>query len=244
MSSLWNTFVYIPLYNALILITAFTPGHSVGVAVITLTIAVKIALLPMTIRASKAQRAMKEIDPEIKELRNTYANDKQQLATKTMELYKEKGVNPASGCLPIIIQLPFIIALYQLMWRGLSLHSEALYAFVPHPEALNMMLFGINLAGKNILLAVLAGLTQFLQTKFLFPNTKSLFEKQQSEMTMQEEFTRSLNIQMLFIFPILISYISYRYSAAVALYFITSNIVGIGQEYYLRATKQKSQPTP
>lgn len=240
MSSIWNTFIYTPLYNILIAIVAFIPGHSVGLAIIILTLLVKFALLPLTIRSSKAQRAMKLLDPKLRELREKYKDDRQQLSLKTMELYRNEGVNPFSGCLPVIVQLPFVIALYFLIVKGLHLNTEMLYSYIPKPDHLNLTFFGADLASKSIVFALLAGVTQYLQTKYLIPNPKELFKKQENkEVSMQDEFAKSMNIQMLFVFPVLIAFISYTTSLAVALYFITSNIVGIAQEQYLRRTGNK-----
>jgi YidC/Oxa1 family membrane protein insertase len=87
------------------------PGADIGVAVILLTLLVKFVLFPLSHKSSKSQADMKKIEPDIKALQEKHKGDKEALAKKTMELYKEKGVNPFSGCLPIILQLPIIIAL-------------------------------------------------------------------------------------------------------------------------------------
>ena len=111
-SSVWHEIVYQPLYNILAFLIGVLPGHSVGLAIITLTVVVRLALFPLTGKSMKAQKVMKELEPELKRIREAHKNDKQLQAKKTMELYQEKGVTPFSGCLPLFIQIPIIIGLY------------------------------------------------------------------------------------------------------------------------------------
>src|SRR5438552_3102102 len=111
-STFWHAIVYKPLYNVLIFFISIFPGHSVGGAIIALTLIVKLALYPLTGKSIKAQRAMKELEPELKKIREIHKDDKQLQAKKTMELYQERGVTPFSGCLPLFIQIPIIIGLY------------------------------------------------------------------------------------------------------------------------------------
>jgi YidC/Oxa1 family membrane protein insertase len=235
MHELWNTAIYNPLYNILIGFIAVTPGHDVGLAIIFLTVAVKTLLFPLTKKASIAQRAMREIEPDIRALREKYANDKQELSKRMILLYQEKKISPFSGCLPILIQIPIVIALYLLFLRGLSLDPSILYGFTPRPEALDLQFFVIDLAGKSIFLAILAGGTQFLQTKLMLPKpSPQPTSDPKKPPSFQEEFQKSMNMQMLYIFPILIGFVSFTTSAAVALYFVASNIFGIGQEFLIR----------
>lgn len=235
MHELWNTTIYNPLYNILIGFVALVPGHDVGLAIIVLTLVVKSVLFPLTKKASIAQREMRKLEPEIRALREKYARDKQELSRRMILLYQEKNISPFSGCLPILIQIPIIIALYLLFLRGLSIDEAILYSFTPHPLSLDLNFFFIDLSGKSIILASLAGITQFFQTKIMLSKTPAPPEQDQKKpLSFQEEFQRSMNIQMLYVFPVLIGFVSFTTSAAVALYFVTSNIFGIGQEYLIR----------
>lgn len=245
MSELWNAAIYDPLYNILVAFVALSPGHSVGLAIIILTIAVKTALFPLTKKASIAQRAMREIEPEIRELREKYANDKQELSRRMILLYQKKKISPFSGCLPMFVQIPIVIALYLLFLKGLSLDPSLLYSFTPRPETLDLRFLSIDLAGKSILLAVLAGMTQHIQTKLMLsksPTPPPIDPKKRP--SFQEEFQRSMNTQMLYVFPILIGFVSFTTSAAVALYFVVSNIFGIGQEYLIQRQIWTKKHTP
>jgi YidC/Oxa1 family membrane protein insertase len=192
----------------------------------------------MTLKASHTQRSMKEIEPSLKELREKHSKDQKILAQKTMELYKEKGVNPFSGCLPLFIQLPFLIALYQIVLHGLEIHNDLLYSFVPVPEILNLHIFSTSLAAQSIVFAVIAGASQFILAIMMSPNVKGLFSRPSEKSSNQEEFARSMSIQMLTIFPLMIGFISYKYRVAVALYLITSNIFGVAQELWVRQSRK------
>jgi YidC/Oxa1 family membrane protein insertase len=159
-----------------------------------------------------------------------------------MELYKEHKVTPFSGCLPILLQLPFIIGLYFVFWKGLSIDPAIIYSFVPHPESLNTHFLGLDLAGRSILLAVLAGATQFGQAWLVSGKTTNEpkeEKKEKGESSFQDDFQKSMQIQMLYILPIMIGVFAYSISAAVALYWTVSNIVSIAQELYI---KRKVKP--
>jgi YidC/Oxa1 family membrane protein insertase len=242
MKELWHSLFYQPLYNALIAIIAFVPGHSVGVGIIVLTLMVKGALLPLTAKSSRAQRAMKVLDPAMKAIKERHKDNKEAQAKAMMELYKEHKVTPFSGCLPILLQLPFIIGLYFVFWKGLSIDPAIIYSFVPHPESLNTHFLGLDLAGRSILLAVLAGATQFGQAWLVSGKTTNEpkeEKKEKGESSFQDDFQKSMQIQMLYILPIMIGVFAYSISAAVALYWTVSNIVSIAQELYI---KRKVKP--
>lgn len=234
MKELWHHFAYEPLYNALIGLVDVLPGNNVAFAIIVLTIAVKAALLPLTAKSSRAQKAMKAIQPELKAIQEKHKDDKEKLARATMELYQKHGVNPFSGCLPILVQLPFIIALYFVFWKGLAIDPTTLYGFIPAPEALNFAFLGIDITQKSIILALAAGLTQFIQAQITMPDPFSKKEEEKKAPSFQDDLQRSMQMQMKYILPVMIGFFAYSISAAVALYWTVSNIVSIGQELYMK----------
>jgi YidC/Oxa1 family membrane protein insertase len=241
LSAIWHTAIYAPLYNLLMLFVAVLPGHSVGGAIILLTATVKGVLYPLAQKGIIAQRAMRELEPKIKEIRERHKEDKVQVAQKTMELYQKEGVTPFSGCLPLLIQIPIIIALYWTFFKGLSITPEYFYSFVPIPEELDMDFLVFDLAAKSIFLACAAGFTQYIQADLSLGNQKedNTKPKQTSDKpSFQEDFQKSMQFQMRYIFPIMISFIAYTTSAAVALYWVTSNIFSIAQELHARRQKQ------
>jgi YidC/Oxa1 family membrane protein insertase len=231
-SSIWNTAIYEPLYNILILIIDSLPGHSVGVAIILLTIFVKIVLFPLTAKSIRAQRAMKELEPELKVLKERHGDDRQKLAQETMALYQKRGVTPFSGCLPLLIQIPVIIGLYWVFSQGLkSVDKDILYSFVSIPESLDMHFLVFDLAGKSIFLALLAGVTQFIQTHISLGKQAPLpAPDPDKKPSFQEDFARSMQVQMRYVLPVIVGGISMTLPAAVALYWAISNILSTGQE--------------
>ncbi len=231
-SDIWNSAVYQPLYNVLILLIDNLPGHSVGLAIILLTIIVKIVLFPLTAKSIRAQREMKELEPELKKLKERHGDDKQKLAAETMALYQKRGVTPFSGCLPLLIQIPVIIGLYWVFSHGLGkIDTAILYSFVSAPLMLDMHFLVFDLAGKSIFLALLAGVTQFIQTHVaLGKQVPPAAVVPGSKPSFQEDFARSMQVQMRYVLPVIVGGISMTLPAAVALYWATSNILSTGQE--------------
>ena len=232
MQHLWNEYLYRPLYNLLIAFTAVVPLGDVGLAIILLTVFIKLILYPLTKRSVESQLVQKELEPELARIKKEYPDKKIQ-AEKTMELYKEKQASPFSGCLPLLIQFPIIIALYYVFYRGLAQAPNLLYSFIPTPGALNTHFLGIvDLAVPSIILAVLAGASQFIQMRLSVSAMKKMGGN--TPASPENAFAQSMQTQMQYILPIMIIFIGTKLSGAVALYWITSNIVTTIQEYMIR----------
>lgn len=242
MISLWNAIIYKPLYNVLIFLIAILPGHSVGVAIILLTLFVKILLYPLTGKSITAQRQMRELEPDLKRIRDENKDDKQKQAKLTMELYQKHKVSPLSGCLPILIQIPVIIGLYWVFLTGLKvIDTSILYSFVSAPLSLDMHFLMFDLSQKSILLALLAGVTQFIQTHLSLGKQPPPPPASAEKASFQEDFARSMQIQMRYILPVMIGFIAYTTAGAVALYWATSNILSIIQELIMQPKEKKVQ---
>lgn len=232
LSELFHAVVFDPIYNLLIAAIAVLPTADVGLSVIFVTIVVKILLLPLSLKAATTQRLMKELTEPLKEIKEKY-KDRQEQALKTMELYKEKNVNPFSSILVLMLQIPVIVGLFLVFANGglPELQDGLLYGFVPLPHAINMEFLGlIDMAGRSALLAFLAGATQFVQVRLAIPKP----EAKKDNATFQEDLARSMQLQMRFMLPVIVTLVAYFASAAVALYWITSNIFAIGQELYIK----------
>ena len=176
---------------------------------------------------------MRTLAPHLEKLKEKYKDNKQEQAKKTMELYKEHGVNPFSGCLLVLIQLPIIFALYFVFFKGLpNLNAEHLYSFVTLPETVSMMFVGIMLSKKSIILALLAAITQYYQIKLSIPPMAPA--EKGAKPSFKDDFARSFNIQMRYMLPVIVFGISYTISAAVALYWATSNLFSIAHELYVK----------
>jgi len=181
---------------------------------------------------------MRELEPELKEIREKYKDKKEEQAQQTMELYKQHGVSPFSGCIMLIIQLPILIALYQVFWKGLDLGGAGLYSFVAKPEFVRMEFLGlIDMGASSLLLAILVGLSQFIQMKLAQPPVKQ--PKKTGTKSFQDEFARAMRIQTTYILPAFIAFISYRFPAAVPLYWTTINIFATVHEGIVRIKAQK-----
>ena len=173
LTTIFNGALYHPLLNVLFLFYHYLPGQDLGIAVILLTVLIKFIFYPLGTQTFKSQKAMSEIQPRIKEIQEKYKGNREGQSKAMMELYKEKKINPLSGCLPLLLQLPILIALYQVFLKGI--HSEAmahLYSFVPHPAQIDPTFLGlVNLSQPNFILAILAGVTQYFQLR-MTPQTK------------------------------------------------------------------------
>lgn len=240
MSYLYNTFIFHPLYNGLIYLIDVFPWMDVGIAVIIFTIIVRLILFPLSKKSIVTQVKMREIQPELENLKKTVP-DKQQQAIKVMALYKEKGVNPFSSFLFLLIQLPIIYALYSIFIdSGLPVVNEALlYSFVGIPM-IDMHFLGlIDIGAKSILMAILAAVAQYLQLHFSLaslPNTTP--NSSNPSMDMAQNMMKNMK----YVFPIMIFFISYQISAVVALYWTVSSLFTLGQELVVRRHLKKHQP--
>ncbi|MFZ2072673.1 MAG: YidC/Oxa1 family membrane protein insertase [Minisyncoccia bacterium] len=227
---LWDTVLYKPFVNILAFFVSIIPGGDVGIAVIILTLLVKTALFPLSQRSIESQAKMNALAPELKKIKTSGASKEEQ-ARLTMELYKTNKTNPFSGCLLVLIQIPIIFALYYAFYKGINFDSSSLYSFVNAPVNINMNFLGmLDLTQKSLILAIIAGLSQFFQAYYMPKPAIS----DSSSGSFQESFSKNMNMQMKYIFPFVVAFIAYSISGAVALYWITSNIFAIGQQIYVK----------
>lgn len=227
--SAFNTILYQPLLNGLVLLYNYLPGHDFGIAVIILTVLIKIILYPLGVKSLKSQKAMSEIQPKIKEIQRKYKDNKEEQTKQIMALYKEAKMNPFSGCLPILVQLPVLIALYRVFWNGLKPEQMVhLYSFVSSPGIIDASFLGIlNLNEPSIIMAFLAGALQFIQVKLISP------KKQKKE----TGFSGQLQKQMQYFMPAFMVLILLRLPSALGLYFVASTLFTIGQQYVMLREK-------
>jgi len=237
-SSVFNTFFYEPLYNGLIfLMTNVIPWADVGVAIVIFTIIIKLILLPISFKAIRTQVQMKEVEPEIKKIKEKNKNNNQAQAVELMSLYKKRGIKPFSGFILIFLQLPIILALYFIFLKGgfPVVKTEILYSFVSKPEMVDIMFLGlVDITQKNLIIAMIAGITQFFHTMVAMPKDKKSDKDAKTTKTFKDEIMKSMSTQMRYVFPFIVFFISYKLSTAVAIYWATSNLVHIFQEIYIR----------
>lgn len=235
---MFHAIFYVPLYNALIFLTNLF-GGSLGLAVIGLTIIVKLVLAPLAHASIKSQIEQKKLQPLVDELKKKYPDQKQQ-SVKLMELYKEHKTNPLAGCLLLLLQLPVIIALYNVFLKGVVINPADLWSFVTAPGAINTMFLGLDMGQGSIwskvILAVLAGATQYLQMRWspamATPNAP-VVAKTDSPTGGMADMAANMTKSMKYTMPLMITVFAYAVPGAVALYWIISNLVMIAQEKFV-----------
>tara|TARA_B100000508_G_scaffold60333_2_gene47458 strand:- start:16847 stop:17614 length:768 start_codon:yes stop_codon:yes gene_type:complete len=238
--NIFHAVAYDPIYNLLVFLVDIIPGGDVGLAVILATVIVKIILFPLSLSAVRTQMVMKIAQPKIKEIQERLKDKREEMAKELMALYKEYKINPFSSLLLFLIQIPIIIALYLVFLREAfpEVNVDLLYSFVAIPEVISLQFLGfIDVTGRSIILALLAGITAYFQVRFAMPAPGPRKENA----SMKDDMIRNLQIQMRFMMPVLITIFAYVISAAVALYFVASNLFAIGQELYMRQTVKKEK---
>lgn len=225
---LWHTIFYQPLLNLLVWIYNLV-GSDMGLAIIVLTILIKLVLYPLSQQTLKSQRALQKLQPQVEEVKKQYKDQKDKLAQELMKLYQREKVSPMSSCLPLLVQLPFLIALFQVFRSGLNSGSlEMLYPFVTNPEHLNDTLFGVwHLAERSIPLALITGLAQYVQTKMLI-TTKPPAAVPGSQ---DENMASMMNKQMKYMMPIMTVFFGFKLPGGLMLYWFVNTLLTIGQQY-------------
>lgn len=229
MTQLFHSFIYQPIFNALVFLYDTIPGHDLGIAIILLTVIIRLLLYPLSQKQIESQKKMQEIQPEIKRIQEKYKNDKEKQGRELMNFYKEKKVNPASGCLPLVVQIVFIIALYQALVAGINFtECKDLYSFVACPERIGTSFLGImDLAKPSLVLAILTAAAQFFQTKMMMAKTKG------AAVSGKGDFAQIMNQQMLYLGPLLTLFIGARFPAGLPLYWLVMTLFMIAQQYWV-----------
>lgn len=220
---MFTTIIIQPLLNLLVGLYDVL-GHDLGVAIIALTVIIRVVLYPLAQSALRSQVAMQEIQPKLKALQAQHKGNREALAKATMALYRESKVNPLSSCLPVLIQLPFLIGIYWALQRVVAGQSfELLYPFVPHPGAMDTVAFGFLPLGKpSILLAVLAGVAQWWQTRMLSATRPpATVAKREGK---DEDMMAMVNKQMMFMMPIMTVVIGVGLPAGLTLYWFATTV--------------------
>ena len=211
MGTLYTEILYRPLFNAVVFLYDILPGHDFGFAIIALTTIIRVLFFPLSIKTVRSQKALSQLNPKIQEIKQRFKNDKSAQSVETMKLYKENNINPLAGCLPLLIQLPILIGLYQAFIAGLKPENlNMLYGFVSNPGVVNKISFGfLDITAKMPLLAIFAGAAQFVQ---------AWATKAQNQGLSPNKEMAALNSQMLYFFPIMIIVIGWNLPAGLILY--------------------------
>ena len=249
MGWLFNELLYRPLFNSMVFFYDIIPGANLGLAIILTTLIVRILMIPLYRASIKSQREITIIQPIIKELQVKYKDDKQKLSEELMKAYKEHNVNPFAGIVLLLVQLPVLIAIYQVSLNLFKPETyPTLYSFVTLPEnGFNTLIFGVlNIADtKNIILALLVGISQYYQIKLIMKRTQPKKvenkKKKKSDKPEEPDFATILNKQMLFLMPVLVTVFAYSLPASMSLYWITTTVFTIVQEFFLIKQVDKAE---
>lgn len=228
---IYHEVLYRPLFNILVWLYDTIPGQDIGIAIILLTVLIKVALNPFSKKSIMSQRSLQRIQPQIEAVRQQYKDEKEKQAQALMDLYRKEKVNPFSSCLPLLIQLPFFIAMYGVFRSGLTSPESLnmLYWFVPNPGIIDPLSLGfVNLAEKSIPLSVLAGVAQWWQAKMLVHKEQPKVPGSKDENTMA-----ALNKQMMYIMPIMTIVIGASLPGGLMLYWLTTSGLTILQQKFL-----------
>lgn len=235
MSNFFHLILTQPLLNALVWLYNIIPGRDLGLAIIALTLLIRIILIPAFQKSLKSQKELQHLQPQLEEIRRKHKDNKEAQTKATLELYKQHKINPFSSCLPLLVQLPILIALYQVFLSGLhNKVSGELYPFISDPGKIQTSFLSfVDLAQPNLYFGLAAGLLQFVQSKMMVPkkNSGSAPDKTQALM----------NAQLTYFMPIVTAFIAIRLPAGLAVYWIVTTLFAIGQQYYIMKKGKKNE---
>lgn len=253
---LFNVLFFAPIVNLIVFVirvleASGIPG-ALGFAIILLTIGIRALIWPLMSSQMKSAKKMADLRPHLEVLKKKHGSDKQSLAAAQMALYKEHGVNPAAGCLPVLIQIPPMIAIYQVIFaffegdHGLSKINNVLYNPAWKLDSIpDLHFFGLNLAIKPsdfqtagllvLSVPVITGLLQFVQSKMMSPKPIKEYPsdspKEKKEKESAEDTMVAVQSQMVYFMPVMIGYIAFTFPLGLALYWNTLTVIGIWQQY-------------
>ncbi len=239
--TIFTVVCYQPLLNLLIFTYNVVPGNDIGLVIIIITLIIKLLLYPFSLSAIKAQKAMNELQPKINEVKEKYKDDKEKQAKELMLVYKENKINPFSSCLPLLIQLPFLIAIYQVFNVGLrNGELDLLYFFIEDPGKINTMAFGlIDMAKPFGIIAILAALAQYWQAKMMLKKRPEVKSKGAED----EDMAAIMSKQMTFMMPLMTVFIGWNLPAGLVFYWLLLTLfTGVQQFFTLRGDKKKELP--
>ncbi len=243
MTKVFRTFVTKPLFNGLLFIASFMPGHNLGLAIIVLTILVKILLLAPNQHALEGQKKIQSVQPQMEEIKKKYPGDPKKVQEETMKLWKEMKINPLQSCLPTLLQFPILIGLFYVINDGVTIETSRhlLYSFYTSlpVDFLGHTFLGFNLLKPSVVVfPILLVALQFIQMRMMLAKKK----KPASEIVVQPAGKKpKLEIDqqtiMTYILPFMIGFFALQFPVAVSLYWGVSTVFGIGQQWVVMRKK-------
>jgi YidC/Oxa1 family membrane protein insertase len=244
--TVWNEGIYRPIYNLLIFFTKIIPGHNFGMAIILLTLIIRLVLLVPNQKALRSQREMQKIQPELDAIKRKYEGNQEMIAKKTMEIWKQHKVNPMGSCLPMLIQLPILIALFYVARNGLDpYNTHVLYGSL---KTFNLGLIDTNFLWLDLsqidryILPIVVGLLQFGQMKLVSAGIKKRKDDtKKEEKKGAADMMQNMNLVMTYFMPVMIALMTASFPSGVGLYWGFSTLFGIGQQVVVNKEKRKKK---
>ncbi|OGZ63057.1 MAG: hypothetical protein A3H51_01060 [Candidatus Spechtbacteria bacterium RIFCSPLOWO2_02_FULL_38_8] len=220
----FNEIIFRPILNLLVFVIDVIPGSDLGLAIILVTVAVRILLYPLSHKALVSQKKISQLQPKLKEIQKKYKDDRQKQSEAVMAFYKENNMNPFAGCLPFLIQLPIIIGMYRVFLTELSLETDGLYSFVSAPLYIHTNFLGlINLLEPSVILALLAAFAQFMVSRITFAKRQKLGPSVSGLQGMMGK-------QMMYVLPLVTFFIAQNFPAGLVLYWFITTVFSFGQQ--------------
>ncbi|MBN2197869.1 membrane protein insertase YidC [Candidatus Wolfebacteria bacterium] len=230
MSNLFHEILFKPLFNALIFFYQYASFYDLGIAIILLTIVIRLILFPLFYKGAKDQALLQKLAPKIREIQEKHKQDKEKQGRAMLDLYKEHKVNPFSGFLLLLIQLPILFALYKVFLNGFSMEAlNNLYSFIPAPEHFNHLFLGIiDLSKRNLIIVLAAAIVQYLLGKLSMAKTN----KSVKNLSSAERMTQQMSRQMVYLGPILTILFLYFFNlpSAIGIYWFTTSCFSVVQQ--------------
>ena len=236
MIEFFKVVLYYPIFNLLVFFYNLIPD--IGIAIILVTIIIKVIIWPLSKKSIKSQKAMQTIQPKLEELKIQHKGDQQGLAKATMELYKKEEISPLSSCLPLLIQLPIMISVFYAFRNGLvNTNLNFLYGFIKNPGSINPLMFNVlDLSKPQWVLGIFAGMAQFFQSKILMQKNPK-FQDKSRELSL----TDTMSKQMMYTMPVVTVLISLSLPGGLSLYFFVITLLGIFDALIVTKLLQKRQ---
>ncbi len=242
--TVWQQLLYHPILNLLVFFYQIL-FHNLGLAILAMTIVLRAALVPLTLPTLKAAQKQKELAPELERLKNKHKDSKEKLAKAQMELYRQHGVNPAAGCLPQILQLVILIALYQAFIQILNSDGQAIlklneilyFDFLKlDPGRVINTHFGpwtLSSPDRFFVLPILAGLSQLLLSKMMRPAVVEEVKEAKKTRDKSDDLMYTMQEQMLYLMPLMTIFIGWRLPSGLVLYWLATTVFSVVQQYFV-----------
>lgn len=256
--------IWEPLINLLILLYHLL-GNNLGLAIIALTVILRLALVPLTMPSMRSMQKMRELAPELERLKKKHKGDKTKLMQAQADFYREKGINPAAGCLPQIVQLIILIALFQGFIAVFQANGGNITAklneilYPPLQESfqikgeVNQFFFGVDLTKPDVIrvpsipfplpgvFLIFAAVVQFFSSKMMLPQTKKQEKLAKKTPGAMDDLMAGMQQQMLYLFPLLTIFIGYTFPLGLIIYWGTFSLFQAGQQYFMVKSPSNEQ---